>query len=234
LELKMIADVGLVGYPNAGKRFAAFFCRSRRTTFAKESNTQATPFFSSSTFLRAVSNSKTLVASYPFTTLRPQVGIVISYTDDTCTLPDPSLRVEASRITVADIPGILPDASQDVGLGLDFLRHVVRSRLLVYVIDITSPSPEKQLNVLRKELEEYEAGLSKRARLVLANKADACEEGEAREKLANLRATIEEWGPDMIAEVVPVSAKWKQNTQKVISLLNAQVFAEAERPRAVE
>jgi GTP-binding protein len=229
LELKMIADVGLVGYPNAGKRYVRSGATSRLSRLLK-----GTPRLCfTSTFLRAISNSKTLVASYPFTTLRPQVGIVICYTDDTRNLPDPSDRVEASRLTVADIPGLLPDASQDVGLGHDFLRHVVRSRLLIYVIDLTSPTPEKELNVLRNELEEYEEGLSKRARLVLANKADACEEAEARAKLAKIHAAVEQWGPDQTAQVVPVSAKWKQNTEKVVAMLRAHVSEETERLKSV-
>jgi GTP-binding protein len=166
------------------------------------------------------------VASYPFTTLRPQIGIVINYTEDSRHLPDPLSRVESSRITVADIPGLLPEASQNVGLGHDFLRHIVRSRLLVYVVDLTSPSPEEELEVLRNELEEYEAGLSERAKVVLANKADACEERVAREKLARMQATVDSWGPSHAAQVVPVSAKWKQNTEKVVSLLDAYISTE--------
>jgi len=139
LELKLIADVGLVGYPNAGK----------------------------STFLSAVSNAKPKIAPYPFTTLHPVIGITDF--DDFRTLQ------------IADIPGLIDGAHLNVGLGHYFLRHIERTKVLVYVIDmacVDGRKPIDDLHILQNELEEYMGGLSERAKIILANKMDL---PEARE-----------------------------------------------------
>ncbi|MBE6369557.1 MAG: GTPase ObgE [Lentisphaerae bacterium] len=160
LELKTIADVGLVGYPNAGK----------------------------STLLRALSAAKPKVAPYPFTTLHPMVGVV-EYED-------------FSRLTVADIPGLIDGAHRNVGLGHHFLRHIERTHLLVYVLDmagIDGRTPWEDFRHLQSELELYMKGLSKRPALIAANKMDLAESAE------NLALLREELASEVI-DIVPISA----------------------------
>ncbi len=161
LELKTIADVGLVGYPNAGK----------------------------STLLRAVSAARPKVAPYPFTTLHPVVG-VIEYPDFT-------------RITMADIPGLIEGAHENVGLGHAFLKHIERTTLLAYVLDmggVDGRTPWDDLAHLRRELELYMPGLSKRATIIVANKMDL---PGAEENLELLR---EELAHELF-EIIPVCAE---------------------------
>jgi len=140
LELKLIADVGLVGYPNAGK----------------------------SSLLRALSNARPKVAPYPFTTLRPFMG-VIEYSD-------------SNNVSVADIPGIIEGAAENKGLGHDFLKHVVRTKMLMYVIDgaggdghVSAKSPLHELQALRTELELYDETLLLKPAMVFLNKMDLFE-----------------------------------------------------------
>ena len=135
LELRLIADVGLVGYPNAGK----------------------------SSLLKALSRANPEVAAYPFTTLSPILGVVQSDTDDT------------ARFTMADIPGIIEGASQGKGLGLEFLRHISRTRLLVYVLD-GNENPAETLETLQAELREYDPSLLENPALVALNKMDLLDE----------------------------------------------------------
>ncbi|KAJ1946470.1 GTPase of the mitochondrial inner membrane that associates with the large ribosomal subunit [Kickxella alabastrina] len=165
LELKTIADVGLVGMPNAGK----------------------------STFLRAVSNAHPRVASYAFTTLNPYIGTV-DYHD-------------AKQLTIADIPGLVPGAHRNIGLGHSFLRHVERSSVLVYIVDVSRPEPWTHLEALQRELELYRPGLAGRPSLVIANKADAGEEAKRNYEL--WRGVISPLVP-----LIPVSAKYKKNILK--------------------
>jgi len=146
LELRTIGDVGLVGYPNAGK----------------------------SSLLAAVSNARPRVADYPFTTLHPQLGVVERVGER-----------GAERLTMADIPGIIEDAHKGRGLGLDFLRHIARTRLLVYVLDVAD-DPVATLDALRVELGAYDADLLERPALVALNKidlADAAEVAAAEQEL---------------------------------------------------
>ena len=134
LELKVIADVGLVGYPNAGK----------------------------STLLRALSNARPKVASYPFTTLHPSVGVV-EFSD-------------TGRITVADVPGLIEGAHEDKGLGHDFLKHIERTKVLLYVVDgaaVDGREPRADLLSLQKELGLYDERLLRKPALVFVNKSDA-------------------------------------------------------------
>lgn len=133
LELKTIADAGLLGFPNAGK----------------------------SSLLACVSDAHPKIASYPFTTLNPIVG-TIRYDD-------------FSQLRVADVPGIIEGASAGVGLGIDFLKHLARSRVLVYIIDMAGTDnrePWKDYLTLRREIEQHNAELLERPSLVLANKMD--------------------------------------------------------------
>jgi len=133
LELRTIADVGLVGYPNAGK----------------------------STLLRKISAARPKVAAYPFTTLHPIVGVI----------EFPGYR----RGTVADIPGLIKGAHVGLGLGHEFLRHITRCHLLIFVVDIAGSegrNPVEDLQNLRRELDLYDRTLSSRPWLVVANKMD--------------------------------------------------------------
>ena len=133
LELKTIADAGLLGFPNAGK----------------------------SSLLSAVSSATPKIASYPFTTLNPVVGTIV-YKD-------------YAKIRMADVPGIIEGAAKGVGLGLAFLRHLERSKVLVYVIDMAGTDnrePWTDYKVLRNEIDEYSVELAERPFLVVANKLD--------------------------------------------------------------
>ena len=139
LELRKIGDVGLVGYPNAGK----------------------------STLLTKVSAARPKVAAYPFTTLTPHIGVVEM----------PGYR----RYTVADIPGLIEGAHENVGLGHEFLRHIVRCKLLAFVIDMAGTEgrdPLTDLRSLRTEIDLYDKTLSDRPWLIIANKMDHPESAE--------------------------------------------------------
>jgi len=139
-----------------------------------------------STLVRAVSSAKPKVADYPFTTLHPIVGIV----------EFPGYR----RATIADIPGLIEGAHRNVGLGHDFLRHITRCRLLVFVLDIAGSegrSPIEDLQQLRKEIDLYDPMLSARPWFVVANKMDL---PNAEENLKELHRRFSK------IEVVPVSA----------------------------
>lgn len=130
LELRLIADVGLVGYPNAGK----------------------------SSLLAALSRANPMIADYPFTTLSPILGVV-------------GREGENERFTMADIPGIIEGASEGKGLGLEFLRHISRTRLLVYVLDVTR-NPVEELRQLQAELQSYDPTLLENVGLIALNKVE--------------------------------------------------------------
>lgn len=140
LELKVMADVGLLGFPNVGK----------------------------STFVRAVSRARPKVAAYPFTTLEPHLGVV-------------SLDDERSFV-IADIPGVVEGASQGVGLGLRFLKHLERTRLLLHLVTLSadpSRTPDGDYAIVRSELETYGADLAQRPEIVALSQADLPEVREA-------------------------------------------------------
>ncbi|MDD2597981.1 MAG: GTPase ObgE [Kiritimatiellae bacterium] len=162
LELKTIADAGLLGFPNAGK----------------------------SSLLRCVSDAQPKVASYPFTTLNPIVGTV-KYDD-------------FSQLRVADVPGIIEGAAEGGGLGLRFLKHIARSTILVYVIDMAGTDnrdPWDDYVKLRREVEQYDASLLERPSIVLANKMDV---DQAQE---NLSRFIQETG----VTPIPLSTLEREN-----------------------
>ena len=133
LELKIIADVGLVGFPNAGK----------------------------STFLAASSQARPKIADYPFTTLSPNLGVA---------------RLDEYReVVIADIPGILEGAHEGKGLGLEFLRHIERTRVLLFLVDLSSSDPVGDFEKLRHELRQYGKNLLDRPYLIVLTKADLFE-----------------------------------------------------------
>ena len=138
LELKLIADVGLVGFPNAGK----------------------------SSLISVISDAKPKIADYPFTTLEPNLGIV-RYKD-------------FKSITVADIPGIIEGAHLGKGLGLKFLRHIERTKILLLMIDITSEDYAKDYKTLLAELNQYSKVLSKKKKILAFTKSDLLEPSELK------------------------------------------------------
>jgi len=167
LELRTMADIGLIGFPNAGK----------------------------STLLTAISRARPKIASYPFTTLNPYLGIVF-YSD-------------LSQLAVADLPGLIPGAHRNHGLGHDFLRHIQRCSVLVYVIDMGEEEPCYQLEQLRYELEMYASGLSLRPAAVLANKIDI---EESEDKLEKLSTIVSRLG----MELIPVSGRMGLNLTEML------------------
>jgi GTP-binding protein len=175
LELRTIADAGLVGYPNAGK----------------------------STLLGRISAAHPRVAPYPFTTLTPHIGVV--------ELPG------FQRVTVADIPGLIEGAHANVGLGHDFLRHIVRCKLLVFVLDMAGSEgrePIEDLQKLRKELDLYDPRLAERPWIVVANKMDL---PEAKEKLKHFKTRYKK------VEVFAVGAGEEKGVQKLMARLGELV-----------
>ncbi len=163
LELKVIADVGLVGFPNVGK----------------------------STFLSRVTNAKPKIANYHFTTLNPNLGVV--------NLSD------GAGFVIADIPGIIEGASEGVGLGLQFLRHIERTKVLLHVVDgasVEGRDPINDVYAIMEELKKYNIEISSRPMVIAANKMDAMTEVEKETVIDMLK---EEFEPQGI-KVFPISA----------------------------
>ena len=147
LELQVLADVGLLGLPNAGK----------------------------STFLRAVSQARPKVSDYPFTTLHPELGVVDVGTD--------------SSFVIADIPGLVKGAATGVGLGVRFLNHLKRTRLLLHIVDIgpnASNDPVTDIKTVERELAEFDSGLADRPRWLILNKVDLIADEESEHILQAL------------------------------------------------
>ena len=147
LELKLLADVGLIGFPNVGK----------------------------STFLSTVTSATPKIADYHFTTLEPNLGVVKSE--------------YGASFVIADIPGIIEGASEGVGLGLQFLRHIERTRLLLHVVDasgIEGRNPVDDFNTINEELKKYSEKLSKRTQIIVASKADLIQDESKYQELEDL------------------------------------------------
>jgi GTP-binding protein len=160
LELKVMADVGLLGYPNVGK----------------------------STLISAVSRARPKIADYPFTTLEPHLGVV--------TLGDPRRGLGRSFV-IADIPGLIPGASEGAGLGVRFLRHLERTRVLLHLVtpsDEPGRSPLSDYHVIRKELSAFKPELARFPEIVAMTKADL---PDVREAYAKAQAEFAEIGVDL-------------------------------------
>src|SRR5215468_1108069 len=157
LRLKLIADVGLVGLPNAGK----------------------------STFLAAVSHARPKIADYPFTTLKPQLGVV---------------RIHDEEIVLADLPGLIEGASEGAGIGTRFLGHVERCSVILHLVDGTLEDVAGAYRTIRQELAAYGHGLAGKVEIVALNKTDAIEPGAVRLKGAALHRAAGHGTP-----VLPVS-----------------------------
>ncbi len=188
LELKLLADVGLLGFPNAGK----------------------------STFIRAVSAATPRVADYPFTTLIPNLGVV---------------QVEKYRsFVIADIPGLIEGASEGAGLGIQFLKHVSRSRMLFHLVDIEpidGSDPVAQVKAIEKELKKFDEKLAKRPRWLLINKADLMFDDEAQAKALDIVKRLKWKGRWFL-----VSALSKQGTETVVA--EAMRFLDEIKAKAME
>ena len=183
LELKVMADVGLLGFPNVGK----------------------------STFISAVSRARPKVADYPFTTLVPHLGVV--------TIGDSRSGLGRSFV-VADIPGLIPGASEGAGLGIRFLRHLDRTRLLLHLITVSGEggrSPLEDYHVIRRELKAYSPELARRPEVVALAKADLPDVQEVYEEL---KLTFEKLGVDLLL----VSAATHQGLNEVVQYLAERLF----------
>ena len=174
LELRLIADVGLVGYPNAGK----------------------------STLLSVVTAAQPKIADYPFTTLSPNLGVVV--------VGQPGSRDEIDFV-LADIPGLIEGAAQGVGLGHEFLRHIDRTRLLIHMLDGASleRDPWQDFQTINQELREYDERLAARPQIVVLNKMDL---PEAQERWPALKAKAEAAGYPVFA----ISAATHQGTDELM------------------
>jgi GTP-binding protein len=173
LRLKLLADAGLVGLPNAGK----------------------------STFINQVTNTEAKVGDYPFTTLRPQLGVV---------------RHKAREFVLADIPGLIEGAAEGAGIGDRFLGHIERCRVLIHLIDIAGRDPVEAMQVIEDELAAYGAGLADKPRLVALNKLDLAD--------AELTASYAaELGAAGAAQVFPISAATGEGIEALLDAVLARL-----------
>ncbi|HXC91804.1 MAG TPA: GTPase ObgE [Stellaceae bacterium] len=173
LRLKLIADVGLVGQPNAGK----------------------------STFLAAVSHARPKIADYPFTTLKPQLGVARLYDDE---------------LVLADLPGLIEGASEGVGIGTRFLGHVERCAVILHLVDGTQDDVAAAYRAIRMELAAYGHGLADKPEIVGLNKVDALDAATVKAKLAQLGQTTGHG-----AQVLPLSGVTGAGVPEVLAALFA-------------
>ena len=169
LELKLLADVGLLGFPNAGK----------------------------STFIRAVSAATPRVADYPFTTLHPNLGVVRIGTDQS--------------FVVADIPGLIEGAADGAGLGIQFLRHVSRTSLLLHVVDIApidGGDAVEQVRAIEQELAKFNPELLERPRWLVMNKADVLDENERQARAKEIVERLEWKDPWFLISAISREGTW--------------------------
>ena len=189
LELKLIADIGLIGVPNAGK----------------------------STLLSVLTNAKPKIASYPFTTLEPNLGVA-NIDDDT-------------TVVLADIPGLIEGAAQGAGLGHDFLRHIQRTRVLIHILDGLSDDPVADYSQINSELALFDPNLAKKPQLVALNKID---QPEVQERLGDIQKKFKK----LKVELMTISALARTNTRDLLikahqKLAETPPLEEAELPLPV-
>lgn len=187
LELKLLADVGLLGYPNVGK----------------------------STILSMVTSAKPKIANYEFTTINPNLGVV---------------KTEyGESFVIADIPGIIEGASEGVGLGLRFLRHIERTRLLLHVIDVSGASgrdPVQDYYTINEELKKYSEKLSKKPQILVANKVDAMQD-------ETIYAKLEKLAKENNLEIFKISAATGQGLKELLNRV-AEKLKELPKEELVE
>lgn len=181
LELKLIADVGLLGMPNAGK----------------------------STFISRISSAKPKIADYPFTTLIPNLGVVKKHSGD--------------GYVVADIPGLIEGASDGVGLGHDFLRHVERCRFLVHIVDITEENPIENYEKINLELEKHSEKLANLYQIIALNKIDSVDEEKKQELYNEFK--------NRNKDVFLISAVTGENLEDLLNFMSQKVD-EIEKPQS--
>lgn len=175
LELKLLADVGLLGFPNVGK----------------------------STILSMVTSAKPKIANYEFTTLQPNLGVVKTEYGDS--------------FVIADIPGIIEGASEGVGLGLQFLRHIERTRLLLHVIDVSGiRNPVEDYHTINKELKKYSEKLSTRKQIIVANKIDAMQDETGYNELEKLAKEND-------IEIYKISAATGQGLKELLNIVSQRL-----------
>ncbi len=187
LELKLLADVGLIGFPNVGK----------------------------STFLSMVTAATPKIADYHFTTLEPNLGVVKTKT--------------GSSFVIADIPGIIEGASEGTGLGIQFLRHIERTRLLLHVIDVSGSegrNPLKDFYTINEELKKYSEKLSTRKQIIVANKSDIMSDEE-------LYKELEKEAKKQNIEIYKISAATKQGINELLERVE-QVLKELPKENLIE
>lgn len=189
LELKVLADVGLLGMPNAGK----------------------------STFISAVSNARPKIADYPFTTLHPNLGMV---------------RVSHEKsFVIADIPGLIEGAAEGAGLGIQFLRHLQRTRLLLHIVDLApfdNVDPVKEAKAIVKELQKYDESLYDKPRWLVLNKLDMVPEADRKKRVKDfvkkfgwkgpayeISALTREGCEELVQDIYNYLAEQKQKEQRV-------------------
>lgn len=180
LELKVLADVGLLGFPNAGK----------------------------STLISAVSAARPKVADYPFTTLYPNLGVV---------------RIDFERsFVIADVPGLIEGAAEGTGLGIQFLKHLQRTRLLLHLVDlaplILEVDPAEQVRQLERELRNFDPGLMDKPRWLVFTKADLLPPDEARRSSEEVVATLNWEGPWML-----ISSVTKSGTEELMQKVSEKL-----------
>lgn len=177
LELKLLADVGLLGFPNVGK----------------------------STFLSVVTEARPKIANYHFTTLEPNLGVVKTKNGD--------------GFVIADIPGIIEGASEGVGLGIQFLRHVERTRLLLHFLDVSGQegrNPVEDFNTINEELKKYSEKLSNRKQIIVANKIDAMQDED-------LLKEVEKLAKKEKLKLFKISAATKQGIEELIDYVTEEL-----------